>query len=86
MREKIQPCVGRYTSEMKQWGKEEIVKKIRELLRLIDGDVFYALSRWPKDTEILFWKKPPGDVDVLQMMVFCVGNGRPPQIISDWIM
>lgn len=75
-----------YTLEMRNWGKEKIVRKRKELLKLIDGDVFYTLSRWPKEMQTLFWKKPLGDLDLFKMILFFVGNGCPPRVIIDWII
>lgn len=75
-----------YERYMRGSRKEEIVEKRLEVLRLIDGDVFYKLSQWPREMERLFWRKPVCDTGVLKLLLFAVGNGCPPNLMSEWIL
>ena len=33
-----------------------------------------------------FWRKPIGDRDTFKLMLFCLGNGNSPNLISRWIL
>ena len=33
-----------------------------------------------------FWRKPIGDRDTFKLMLFCLGNGCSPNLISRWIL
>ena len=35
---------------------------------------------------LTFWKKPIGDRETLKLMLFCLGNGCSPPLISRWIL
>ena len=67
-------------------SKREISEKRVELLRDIDGEIFYPLSMWPKKMERLFWKKPLQDKDSFKLVLFLFGNGCPATVIADWIV
>ena len=75
-----------YDTKMQMLDKMTVVKKRQELLTLLDGDVFYDISKWPWVMEQSFWRKPIGDVDVFKLLLFTIGNGCPPSFISEWIM
>ena len=38
--------------------KEEIVQERKELYKFINGEAFFSLRSWPKDMQLIFWKKP----------------------------
>lgn len=75
-----------YDTKMQMLDKMTVVKKRKELLTLLDGDVFYDIWKWPRVMEQSFWRKPIGDVDVFKLLLFTIGNGCPPSLISEWIM
>ena len=66
--------------------KEEIVQERKELFKFIDGDAFFPLSSWPKDMQLIFCKKPMGDEESFKLLLFFIGNGWGPTLISRWIM
>ena len=66
--------------------KEEIVQERKELFKFINGDAFFPLSFWPKDMQLIFWKKPMGDEESFKLLLFFIGNGGGPTLISRWIM
>jgi hypothetical protein len=49
--------------------KMTVVKKRKELLTLLDGDVLYDIWKWPRVMEQSFWRKPIGDVDVFKLLL-----------------
>ena len=55
-----------------------ISERRHTLLKLIDGDIFYALSLWPQDMKLIFLKKPICDLECFKLLLFLVGNGCPP--------
>ena len=75
-----------FQNKMKMLDKKTVADKRRDLLKLLDGDVFYSINRWPRVIEQVFWKKPMSDVEVLKTLLFFLGNGCPPSFISQWIM
>ncbi len=85
-RHKIWSMVVWYDMKMQMLDKMTVVKKRKELLTLLDGDVFYDIWKWPRVMEQSFWHKPVGDVDVFKLLLFTIGNGCPPSFISEWIM
>ena len=64
----------------------DITQERRDLFRLLNGDIFYPVSVWPKDIKLLFWKKPIGDTDTFKLLLFFLGNGCSPDVISQWIL
>ena len=72
--------------DLRHLSKKEIVEKRRELFHLLNGDGFYPSKNWPRDTIPIFWKKPIGDLDTFKLMLFFIGNGCSPHIISEWIL
>ena len=69
-----------YENEMRMLEKKAVVDKRIELLRLLDGDVFYSMRIWPRSIErtYVMWK-------YLSCCYF-FGNGCPPTFISKWIL
>ena len=72
--------------DLRYLSKKDIVEKRRELYHLLNGNVFYASKNWPKDTLPIFWKKPIGDLNTFKLMLFFIGNGCSPHVISEWIL
>ena len=72
--------------DLRHLSKKGIVEKRCELYHLLNGDVFYQSKNWPKDTLSIFWKKPIGDLDTFKLMLFFIGNGCSPHVISEWIL
>ena len=77
----------RLVKEKLHWlSKQEIVEKRRELFKAINGDAFFPLKDWPKDLRKLFWMKPLSDSETFKLMLFCLGNGCSPSLITEWIL
>ena len=55
--------------------KEEIVQERKELYKFINGEAFFPLRSWPKDMQLIFWKKPMGDEESFKLLLFFIGNG-----------
>ena len=72
--------------DLQHLSKKNIVEKRRKLYHLLNGDAFYPSKNWPKDTLSIFWKKRIGDLDTFKIMLFFIGNGCSPQVISEWIL
>ena len=75
-----------YREEIALLSKSEVVEERRQLVRVIDGDAFFPLKRWPKDMRLIFWKKPTGDTETFRLILFLLGNGCAPTLIARWIM
>ena len=67
-------------------SRASLIEKRRNLLTLLNGDVFYPLSTWPHDIQQLFWEKSIGDEGTFKLMLFFMGNGCSPNIITEWIL
>ena len=59
---------------------------ILELFKIINGDAFFPLKTWPEELQRAFWRKPVGDKETFKMMLFALGNGCPPFLMSKWIL
>ena len=79
-------CLKLYREEIALLSKQEVVEERRKLLKVIDGDAFFPLKRWPKDIRLSFWKKPTRDTETFKLVLFLLGNGCAPTLISRWIM
>ena len=58
--------------------KEEIVQGRKELYKFIYGEAFFPLRSWPKDMQLIFWKKPMGDEESFKLLLFFIGKGGGP--------
>lgn len=76
----------RYAESIANVSKVHYVNIRRDLLHLIDGEVFYELKKWPKSYRRIFWKKPLSDMDTFKLYLFLHGNGCPPDIMERWII
>ena len=77
--------VNEYRETIRYLSKAEVIAERRELFRIINGDAFFPLSSWPRDSRLAFWKKPIGDRETFKLMLFCLGNGCSPPLICRWI-
>ena len=64
-----------YNNEMKYFDRQKILEEWKEIFKLLDGDVFYDMRRWPNDVEKIFWQKPMSDRNTFKVVLFFVGNG-----------
>ena len=65
--------------------RTRLIKK-RNLPTLLNVDIFYPLSTWPQDIQLLFWKKTIGDADTFELMLLFLGNGGSSHEIEEWIL
>ena len=56
------------------------------LFQEINGNIFYKLDNWPQHMRLLFWKKPTSDQETFKLVLFMIGNGCSPYIVSQWIL
>ena len=75
-----------YRSKFRLLSKQEIIAERRELFQIINGDAFFPLKFWPEEYQRMFWAKPIGDKETFKLMMFCLGNGCAPHLISQWII
>ena len=75
-----------YRETVRHLSKSEISEERADLFKTINGDAFFPIKCWPKDLRMAFWRKPIGDRDTFKMMLFCLGNGCSPILISRWIL
>ena len=67
-------------------SKTEMSEKRHVLFEQINGDMFYNISSWPRDMESLLWRKPIGDQQAFQLLLFLVKNGFPSCLATHWIL
>ena len=72
-----------YREKFRWLSKKEIVQERRDLFRIINGDAFKA---WPQEMARIFWSKPINDTNTFKLMLFCLGNGCSPNLITEWIL
>ena len=78
--------ISMYREEIRLLSRQEVVEERKQLFRLLNGDAFFPDKSWPKDTRLIFWKKPKGDKETFKLLLFFHGNGCNPEIISRWIL
>ena len=61
----------------------ELVGEGGHLLTLLGGGAFYPVSSWLHGVQLLFWRKPIGDTGTFKLMLFYLGNGCSPQLITE---
>ena len=59
-------------------SKAEVIAERREL--------WHHQWRHLLRLRLAFWKKPIGDRETFKLMLFCLGNGCSPPLISRWIL
>ena len=80
------PTLQYFNTRIWQQSRQQLTTERLQLFHLLNGDVFYSIRTWPTHIQELFWKKPTGDNDSFQLMLFFTGNGCPPDLIAKWIL
>ena len=75
-----------FNTHIRQLSQPQISTLRLQLFNSINGDVFYPMRMWPINIQRLFWKKPTGDNDTFKLILFFIGNGCSPDVISKWIL
>ena len=75
-----------YKDKIRFLSKGQIVEKRREIFNIINGDAFFLLKAWPQDMIKIFWSKPQTDIQTFKLMLFCLGDGCAPSLITEWIL
>ena len=75
-----------FNTQIWHLSRQQISQERLRLFQLINGDIFYQIRTWPRDMQQIFWKKPTGDEETFKLLLFFIGNGCPPNIISTWIL
>ena len=75
-----------YRSHYHNTSKNLIADKRRQLLHIINGDIFYPMDKWPLNLRLLFWKKSISDKDTFKLFLFFIENGGSPDIFGEWIL
>ena len=75
-----------FRSKFRLLSKQEVIAERRELLETINCNAFFPLKSWPQEYQRMFWAKPHGDKETFKLMMFCLGNGCAPQLITHWII
>ena len=78
--------LNEYRSKFRLLSKQEVIAERRELFETINGNAFFPLKSWPQEYQRMFWAKPHGDKETFKLMMFCLGNGCAPQLITHWII
>ena len=61
-------------------------EKFQEKGQTLNGDAFFPIKLWPEEMRMAFWRKPIDDKDTFKLVLFCIGNGCSPNLISKWIL
>ena len=75
-----------YREKLRFLSKTEVMERRLDLFNVINGDAFFPLQVWPQDMKRIFWSKPQSDLETFKLMLFAVGNGGSPFLISEWIL
>ena len=75
-----------FNTHIRQLSRPQISTLRLQLFNSINGDVFYPIRMWPINIQRLFWKKPTGDNDTFKLILFFIGNGCSPDVITKWIL
>ena len=78
--------LNEYRSKFRLLSKQEVIAERRELFETINGNAFFPLKSWPQEYQRMFWAKPHGDKETFKLMMFCLGNGCAPQLITHWVI
>ena len=78
--------LNEYRSKFRLLSKQEVIAERRELFETINGNAFFPLKSWPQEYQRMFWAKPIGDKETFKLMMFCLGNGCAPQLITHWVI
>ena len=75
-----------FNTHICQLSRPQISTLRLQLFNSINGDVFYPIKTWSINIQQLFWKKPSGDSDTFKLILFFIGNGCSPDVISKWVL
>ena len=75
-----------FNTSIRDLPRTSLIDQRRNLLTLLNGDAFFPSSTWPQEIQQLFWKKPIGDTDTFKLLLFFLGNGCSPHLITEWIL
>ena len=75
-----------YREEIRMLSKPEVVCARKELFSAINGNAFFPIKSWPRDVQLIFWKKPMSDREAFKLVLFLIGNGCSPDLVSRWIL
>ena len=75
--------LNEYRSKFHLLSKQEVIAERRET---INGNAFFPLKSWPQEYQRMFWAKPIGGKETFKLMMFRLGNGCAPQLITHWII
>ena len=75
-----------YREEIGLLSRKEVINARRDVFKAINGEAFFAIRRWPQDIELIFWKKAISDQGTFKLVLFLLGNGCAPELISRWVM
>ena len=78
--------LNEYRSKFRLLSKQEVIAERREPFETMNGNAFFPLKSWPQEYQRMFWAKPHGDKETFKLMMFCLGNGCAPQLITHWII
>lgn len=67
-------------------SKTEVIEERKELLAIINKEAFFPLSSWWGSLRLALWKKPIHDRDTFKLMLFWLGNGWSPPLITRWTL
>ena len=78
--------LNRCREKLRFLSDTEVKERRIDLFHLINGDAFFPLQVWPGDTKRIFWSKPLSDLETFKLVLFALGNGCSPFLISEWIL
>ena len=79
-------AVRLFREEIGLLGRGELVHARKELFKVINGDAFFPLKSWPRDIQLIFWRKPMTDRETFKLVLFLLGNGCAPDLICQWVL
>ena len=75
-----------YRETVRYLSRKEVSEERADLFETLNGDAFFPLKSWPEDIRMAFWWKPIRDRDTFKLVLFCLGKGCSPNLISRWIL
>ena len=71
-----------YRKTVRYLSRREVSRERADLFKTLNGDAFFPIKLWPDEMRMAFWRKPIGDKDTFKLVLFCIGNGCSPNLIS----
>ena len=78
--------LNEYRNKFRLLTKQQVIAERMELFESINVNAFSPLKSWPQKYQRMFGSKPIGDKDTFKLILFCLGNGCAPQLITHWII